>query len=126
MMSVLVGTKVVTTKSTSSWSFSPFGSENSSQGRAHDHRWLLTYIQASQVGLLRGLRFRSSLGAQAPTLGYYSYYHLFIYFERERHRERAGEGQRERETENPKQTPHCQRRAQHGARSHQLRVHDQS
>ena len=50
---------------------------------------------------------------------------LFIYFEseRERERERAGEGQRERR-ENPKQVPHCQHRAWHGARTQEPWDHD--
>ena len=48
---------------------------------------------------------------------------MFI-FERERERERAqmGEGQRARETENPKQAPHCQSKARHGARTREPRI----
>ena len=38
------------------------------------------------------------------------FFSLFCFFERER----AGEGQREREIKNPKQAPHCQRRARCG------------
>ena len=33
---------------------------------------------------------------------------------------------RERETENPKQTPHCQHRAQSGARTHKTRAESKS
>ena len=36
---------------------------------------------------------------------------------------RGRERERERERENPKQAPHCQCRAQHGAQTHELEDH---
>ena len=50
--------------------------------------------------------------------------YLFALGKSERQQERGRDGERERE--NPKQAPFCPRRAQCGARTHELRDHDLS
>ena len=64
----------------------------------------------------------SGCSTSLPAFGVVSILFLkFIYVEREgeSERTRAGEGQRERERENPREVPHCQCRARHGAQSHE-------
>ena len=86
----------------------------------HFYIILLSFCRILKVTIL-SLPF-PSVTACSPSFFLLSLFiYLFIYFERERGRERAWveEGQRERERENPKQAPHCQRRAWCGAPTHE-------
>ena len=71
--------------------------------------------------VIRPSQIRGEGNGLPPFLNiFFIIFKMFIYFwEREI---TSGEGQREREREDPKQAPHCQHRARHGAQTHETMI----